>query len=176
MQAFAPQLSVAARNCKQSVYTYSSKRSRTRTFSASATSCKRPTVISRRPFIQLFTVWRVTPIMTANSPSLTFFSPSLCAGSAATHTFLFSLLVCFKMFILIASPPELAVRLRFDFHISLITPGTCPRGFDKDVSADIGGVKCRRRQNRSECVPVCRKSSVSSVSFSSHVISQSGCI
>ncbi len=29
-------------------------------------------------------------------------------------------------------------------------------------------------QNRSACVPVCRKSNVSSVSFCSHVISQSG--
>ena len=91
MQAFARRISFAGQDCQQRVYTYSSKRSRTRTPSASATSCKRPTVISRRPFIQLFTVCRLTPIRSANSPSLIFFSTSLCAGSTATQTsFLFS--------------------------------------------------------------------------------------
>ena len=32
----------------------------------------------------------------------------------------------------------------------------------------------KERQNKSPCVPVCRKSSVSSMSLCSHVISQSG--
>ena len=89
-QAFAPQLSVMARDSKQSVYTYSSKRSRTRTSSAFATLCNHPTVMSLRPFIQLFTVCRVTPKRRPNSASLTFFSSSLCTGSAATHNCSFS--------------------------------------------------------------------------------------
>lgn len=84
------QLSVMARDSKQSVYTYSSKRSRTRTSSAFATLCNHPTVMSLRPFIQLFTVCRVTPKRRPNSASLTFFSSSLCAGSAATHNCSFS--------------------------------------------------------------------------------------
>ena len=95
MQAFAPLFSGARRNSQHSVYTYSSKRSRTRIPSAFATSCKRPTEMSRRPFIQLFTVCRLTLIRSARSPSLTFFSSSLCADSTATHTVASSLLFCF---------------------------------------------------------------------------------
>ena len=102
MQVFAPRIYSATRNCQLCVYTYSSKRSRTRTPSAFATSCKRPTVTSRRPFIQLFTVCRLTSISSANSASLTFFSSSLCADSAATHTFVFSFCLLFKMLYKIA--------------------------------------------------------------------------
>jgi hypothetical protein len=38
----------------------------------------------------------LSPIWLASHASLTFFSSSLCAGSTATHTLLFSLLVCFQ--------------------------------------------------------------------------------
>ena len=84
-QAFARQLYAVVRDSKVRVYTYSLKRSRTRTFSASATSCKRPTVTSCRPFIHLLTVCRLTPIWSASHWSLTFFSSSPCAGSTATQ-------------------------------------------------------------------------------------------
>lgn len=94
---------------------YSSKRSRTRTPSASATSCKRRTVISFRPFTIALTHWRLTPPnRRPNSASLTFFSSSRAAGSTATHTafvssFLKKSLICYFTFyfVYLFSPIEI---------------------------------------------------------------------
>ena len=123
-QAFAPLFSGAKRNSQHCVYTYSSKRSRTRTPSAFATSCKRPTVMSRLPFIQLFTVCRLTLIRSARSPSLTFFSSSLCAGSAATHTVVSSLLFCFIILtkggssVITKEPPDVIPMLYICYYFA----------------------------------------------------------
>lgn len=86
-QAFTPQLSVAARNRQVALYTYSQKRSRTRTSSAFATSCRRDNAGSERPFTIALIACRLTPTRRASSTSLTFFSSSPVASSAATQTF-----------------------------------------------------------------------------------------
>ena len=106
-QVFARRICVVGRNSQTTFYTYSIKRSRTRTRRASAISCRRLSAGSERPFTMLLIVCRLTPIRSASSPSLTFFPTSLCAGSTATQTsFLFSLLSLFCWLIHKQRPPR----------------------------------------------------------------------
>ena len=121
MQVFAPRNSSAARNDRLWTFTpYSSNNSRTRTCNASAIRCSRRTVRSSRPFTIPLIVCLDTPNRRPSSASLTFFSSSLCADSAATHTFSVSFFVIKLLYKNLTARFQ-AVRLRFGLQLKGVT-------------------------------------------------------